>query len=245
MINKIIIYMAFKATYLGSNGWIIEFKNSRIVIDPWLLGDLVFPPGAWFFKGTLKDDIPIPKNIDLILLTQGLPDHCHIPSLNKFPKNTKVICSKSAFKVLDELNFKSINIIEPGKHLKFNEINIEATSGAAVPQIENGYILETNDGSFYIEPHGFLDNKLKPRKLDAVITPTKNLELPMLGPFIKGADVVPRLIKLFNPRYILSSTTGGDAQFSGILNSFISLEEYNKVHDCKILDLEQMQSVVI
>jgi len=237
--------MTFKATYLGSNGWIIEFNKARIVIDPWIVGDLIFPPGGWFFKGTLKDEIPTPKDIDLILLTQGLPDHCHVPSLKKFPKKTSIICSQSAFKIVDELNFESIDIMKPGQKLKFNDINIEATSGAAVPQIENGYILETNDGSFYIEPHGFLDNTIKPRKLDAVITPTKNLELPMLGPFVKGADVIPNLIRLFNPSYILSSTTGGDAQFSGILNSFISLEEFKKNLECKILDLNQMQSVVI
>jgi len=87
--------MTFKATYLGSNGWIIEFKSSRIVIDPWLSGELVFPLGGWFFKGTLKSEIPTPPDVDLILLTQGLPDHCHIPSLKKFPKNIKIICSKS------------------------------------------------------------------------------------------------------------------------------------------------------
>ncbi len=237
--------MAFKATYLGSNGWIIEFAEYRIVIDPWLMGDLVFPPGGWFFKGTLKDEIPTPKNIDLILLTQGLSDHCHIPSLKKFPKNTKIICSKSASKIIHELSFESITIMEPGQNLNINDIRIEATTGAAVPKIENGYILETNNGSFYIEPHGFLDNKLKPRKLDAVITPTKNLALPILGPFVKGADVLPNLVKLFNPSYILSSTTGGDAEFSGILNSFITLEENKKNLDCKIVNLEQMQSVVI
>ena len=237
--------MTFKATYLGSNGWIIEFKKSRIVIDPWLNGDLIFPLGGWFFKGTLKDEIPTPEDIDLILLTQGLPDHCHIPSLKKFPKNTNIICSKSAHKILNELNFESINVMKPGENLKFNDIEIEATSGAAVPQIENGYILETNDGGFYIEPHGFLDNKIKPRQLDAVITPTKNLELPMLGPFVKGADALPSIIKLFNPKYVLSSTTGGDAKFSGILNSFISLEDFKKNLECEILDLAQMQSVII
>ena len=237
--------MTFKATYLGSNGWIIEFKKARIVIDPWLIGDLIFPVGGWFFKGTLKDEIPTPKDIDLIVLTQGLPDHCHIPSLKKFPKETNIICSQSASKVIDELNFESIKVMQPGQNLEFNDIKIEATSGAAVPQIENGYILEANDGSFYIEPHGFLDNSIKPRKLDAVITPTKNLELPMLGPFVKGADVIPNLVKLFNPNYILSSTTGGDAKFSGILNSFISLEECKKALDCKIVELNQMQSVVI
>jgi len=237
--------MNFKATYLGSNGWIIEFKKTRIVIDPWLIGDLIFPPGGWFFKGTLKDEIPTPENIDLILLTQGLPDHCHIPSLEKFPKTTNIICSKSAYKILDGLNFESIHIMQPGQNLKFSEIEIEATSGAAVPQIENGYILETNDGGFYIEPHGFLDNKIKPRKLDAVITPIINLELPIVGPFVKGADVIPNLVELFNPSYILSSTTGGDAEFSGILNSFISLEEYKKALECKIVELDQLQTVDI
>ena len=237
--------MTFKATYLGSNGWIIEFKKVKLVIDPWLLGDLIFPPGGWFFKGTLIEEIPTPENIDLILLTQGLPDHCHIPSLKKFPKKTNIICSKSSYKILKELNFESIDILQPGQNLKFNDINIEATSGAAVPQIENGYILETDDGSFYIEPHGFLDSSIKPRKLDAVITPTKNLALPIVGPFVKGADVIPKLVKLFNPSYILSSTIGGDAKFSGVLNSFISLEELNKSLDCEILALDQMQSVVI
>ena len=65
--------MSFKATYLGSNGWIIEFERHKIVIDPWIKGDLVFPLGEWFFKGTLSKEIPTPKNINLILITQGLP----------------------------------------------------------------------------------------------------------------------------------------------------------------------------
>mgnify|MGYP001243521107 CR=1 FL=1 len=237
--------MAFKATYLGSNGWIIEFKKLRIVIDPWIVGDLIFPPGQWFFKGSLHNEIPTPENVDLILLTQGLPDHCHIPSLNKFQKNIDIICSESAFKTLERLSFNSIKIMKPGDKYKFNDLIIEATSGAAVPQIENGYILETQDGSFYIEPHGFLDSSITPRKLDAVITPTKNLQLPVVGPFVKGAEVIPQLVKKFNPNYILSSTTGGEAKFSGILNSFISLKEYKEKHKCKILDLEQMESVLI
>ena len=237
--------MSFKATYLGSNGWIIEFSKSKIVIDPWLRGDLVFPPGEWFFKGSLENEIPTPQDIDLILITQGLPDHCHIPSLKLFSKDIEIICPKSAFKIIKELDFSSIRIIEPSEKLFFKDIQIEATSGAPVPQIENGYIVENEEGSFYIEPHGYFDKNIKSRKLDAVITPTKNLGLPIVGSFVKGADVIPNLIKLFNPSYILSSTTGGDAKFSGILNSFISLEEYKKAIDCKILDLDQMQSVVI
>ena len=237
--------MTLKATYLGSNGWIVELKHIKIIIDPWLKGDLVFPLGEWFFKGTLKDDIPMPKNVDLIILTQGLPDHCHIPTLKQFPKDTKIICPKSAYKLLKDLNFKFINTLEPQQTINIKDIEIEATAGAPVPQTENGYIIKINNRSFYIEPHGFFDNKIKPRKLDFVITPTKNLELPLVGAFIKGLDVIPDLVKTFNPKYILSSTTGGDAKFSGFLNRFISLENYTNDINSKVIELKKMESMEI
>ena len=73
--------MTFEATYLGSNGWFIKFKKTNLIIDPWLKGDLIFPPGEWFLKGSLEEEISMDKNIDIILLTQGLPDHCHVPTL--------------------------------------------------------------------------------------------------------------------------------------------------------------------
>ena len=93
-----------------------------------------------------------------------------------------------------------------------------------MPQIENGYIVKDDqDNGFYIEPHGYLDENLNKQILDAVITPTKNLELPIVGSFVKGADVIPKLINKFNPKYILSSTIGGDAKYSGFLNNFISV----------------------
>ena len=235
--------MTIKATYLGSNGWIINFDEKNIIIDPWIVGDLIFPPGEWFFKGTLTKEIPVPENINLILITQGLPDHCHLPSLKKLSKEIDVICSKSAYSKLKKLGYKSITVIEPREDLVNQGIRVEATEGAPVPQIENGYIIEYNNKSLYIEPHGFLDQKIKPRKLTAVISPTINLNLPIVGPFIKGAEIVPELIKKFNPSYILSSTTGGDAKFSGILNRFISIEELNFQFDCELIQLKSLQSV--
>ena len=237
--------MSFKATYLGSNGWIIDFGKNKILIDPWLKGDLVFPPGEWFFKGTLEKEIKVTDKIDIILLTQGLPDHCHAATLNQFSKYIHVICPQSALKTLKGLGFSSIEVIKPSEKTTHLGIKIEATEGAPVPQIENGYIIEHSEGSFYIEPHGFLDTKLRPKKLDAVITPTKNLELPLVGPFVKGADVLNDLIKYFNPNYILSSTTGGEATFSGFLNKFIKVLEYEESTNCKLINLKSMETIKI
>ena len=238
--------MTFEATYLGSNGWFIKFKKTNLIIDPWLKGDLIFPPGEWVFKGSLEEEISIDKKIDIVLLTQGLPDHCHIPTLKMFRKDIPIICPKSALGILEKIGFSSIKMLKPTeKTIQFN-LSFEATAGAPVPQIENGYIVKDDqDNGFYIEPHGYLDENLKKQTLDAIITPTKNLELPLVGSFVKGADVIPKLINKFNPKYILSSTVGGEAKYSGFLNNFISVQDYKEELNCNLIDLETMQSIMI
>ena len=238
--------MTFEATYLGSNGWLIKFKKTNLIIDPWLKGDLIFPPGEWFFKGSLDEEILIDKEIDIILLTQGLPDHCHVPTLEMFRKDIPIICPKSAVETLEKIGFSSIKMLKPNEQTNKFNLSFEATAGAPVQQIENGYIVKDGqDNGFYIEPHGYLDENLNKQNLDAVITPTKNLELPLVGPFVKGADVIPKLINKFNPKFILSSTVGGDAKYSGILNNFISVQDYKEELNCNLIDLESMQSIMI
>ena len=238
--------MTFEATYLGSNGWLIKFKKTNLIIDPWLKGDLIFPPGEWFFKGSLEEEILIDKEIDIILLTQGLPDHCHVPTLEMFRKDIPIICPKSAVETLEKIGFDSIKMLKPNEKTNQFNLSFEATAGAPVPQIENGYIVKNEkDNGFYIEPHGYLDENLNKQNLDAVITPTKNLELPLVGSFVKGADVIPKLINKFNPKFILSSTVGGDAKYSGILNNLISVQDFEEELNCNLVDLKSMQSIMI
>ena len=238
--------MTFEAKYLGSNGWLIKFEKTNLIIDPWLTGDLVFPPGEWFFKGSLANDIFIDEDINIILLTQGLPDHCHVPSLKKFKKDIDIICPNSAKSILEKLGFGSIKVLKPSEKIKLKGLEIEATAGAPVPQIENGYIVKDYKGKgFYIEPHGFLDENVKSQELDAVITPIINLELPLVGSFVKGADILPKLINTFNPKYILSSTAGGEAKYTGLLNKFISVQEYKEEIKCELVNLKTMDSVKI
>ena len=216
--------MAISATYYGANGWVIEFDQTRILIDPWLNGDLTFPPGDWLIKGQLSKQIKIPKDIDYLLLTQGQPDHAHPPTLHKIDKGTSVIASEAASNVVRQIGFTKINSLKPGETFKDGRINIQATSGASVPNIENGYIIDSGDDSIYIEPHGFLDKKIKPRNIDLVITPVLDFSLPIAGKFIKGKTILPELLKLFNPKLILASTTGGDITFTGIINNLIKVD---------------------
>ena len=216
--------MSTKAIYYGANGWLIQLDNTRILIDPWLNGELTFPPGDWLIKGKLAKEIEVPRDIDFLLLTQGQPDHAHPPTLEKIDKNIEVIASQAACEVVKQIGFRTIHMLKPGDAFKKNDLNIQATSGASVPNIENGYIIETGLESIYIEPHGFLDTKIKPRDIDLLITPVIDFSLPLAGKFIKGNTVLPQLLKLFNPKTILASTTGGEITYTGVLNKLIKVE---------------------
>jgi len=225
--------MTIKATYYGANGWLIELNKTRILIDPWLNGDLTFPPGDWLIKGELGKEIKIPRDIDFLLLTQGQPDHAHPPTLEKINKGIPVIASQAASNVVRKIGFTQINILKPGETFKKNKIDIQASSGASVPNIENGYIIESDIDSIYIEPHGFLDENIKARNIDLIITPVIDFSLPLAGKFIKGKTVLPQLLKLFNPKTVLASTTGGDITFTGIINNLIKVD--GSVEDMSLL----------
>ena len=216
--------MTLKATYYGANGWFLEFDKIKILIDPWLNGDLTFPPGEWLIKGQLNKIIDPPNEIDFLLLTQGQPDHSHPPTLDKINKSIPVIASEAASKVVKGIGFNKVNTLKPGETFTYGNLNIIATSGAFVPNLENGYIIEHNSDSVYIEPHGFLDKKIKPRCIDLVITPVVDFSLPIAGKFIKGKTTLPELLKLFNPSAVLASTTGGDITFTGLINNLIKVE---------------------
>ena len=216
--------MTIKATYYGANGWLIDIDKTRILIDPWLNGDLTFPLGEWLIKGQLGKEIDAPRDIDYLLLTQGQPDHAHPPTLEKIDKLIPVIASQAASKVASQMGFTKINTLKPRETFRNNNLNIQATSGASVPNIENGYIIDLGLHSIYIEPHGFLDKKIKPRNIELLITPVIDFSLPLAGKFIKGKTVLPELLKLFNPKTILASTTGGDITFTGIINNLIKVD---------------------
>ena len=57
--------------------------------------------------------------------------------------------------------------------------------------------------------------------------------------------MLPKLIKTFNPKYILSSTAGGEAKYTGLLNKFISVHEYAEEVKCNLVKLKTMDSVKI
>ena len=61
-----------------------------------------------------------------------------------------------------------------------------------------------------------------------MITPVVDVTLPLVGAFLKGKEVLPEIIKKFQPLTVLASTTGGEATFTGFLGSLMKMEGSTK-----------------
>ncbi|MDJ0716331.1 MAG: MBL fold metallo-hydrolase [Prochloraceae cyanobacterium] len=217
-------------TYLDSNSWLIEIAQKKILIDPWLVGQLVFGDAPWFFKGKKLYDRQIPEDIDLILLSQGLEDHAHTPTLKTLDRNIPVVGSPTAAKVVEELGYTSVTALDHEQtHILGDKVEIKAVPGSPIgPQlVENGYLiknLETGHNLYY-EPHGYHSPSLKQyAPVDVIITPIVNLKILYLLSFIKGQQSALEVCQWLQPQVILPTAAGGDVKFEGLLVSVLSAE---------------------
>ena len=226
-------------TWFSSNSWLIEMGDRLILLDPWLIGDLVFSNLNWLFKGARDRPTLIPENIDLILLSQGLEDHAHPATLKQLDKTIPVIGSPNAAKVVKELGYQQVTALAHGETFTLDKnIEIKAVPGSPIGPalIENGYLLKDipRGDTMYYEPHGFHSPQLQSAApIDVVITPIINLELPLVGPIIKGTESALQVAKWLQPQVMLPTAAGGDITFEGLLIKFLrakgTIEEFSKL----------------
>ncbi|MEL6457178.1 MAG: MBL fold metallo-hydrolase [Cyanobacteria bacterium J06621_15] len=217
-------------TYLDSNSWLLEIGGQSILIDPWLVGSLTFANLDWLFKGSRPQERPIPEKIDLILLSQGLEDHAHPPTLKQLDRDIAVVASENAAKVVNQLNYQKVNSLAHGEAFTLNgSVEITAVPGSPIGPtlIENGYLLKELETGFtvYYEPHGYHSESLKASApIDVVITPLIDLALPLIGSIIKGKEKGLEVAKWLEPQIMLPTAAGGDVMFEGLLMNFIKPE---------------------
>lgn len=213
-------------TYLDSNSWLIEMAGKRILLDPWLVGSLVFGNATWLFKGDRPKDRAIPENIDLILLSQGLEDHAHPPTLKALDKQLPVVGSPNAAKVVQGFGYETIHPLKHGEKITLDQLEILAVKGSPVgpTTLENGYLLKdlTTGKTLYYEPHGYHAPELKQyAPVDVVVTPLINLTLPLVGAVIKGQQSALQVCDWLQPQVILPTAAGGDVTFEGLILKFL------------------------
>lgn len=210
-------------TWLDSNSWLIEMADLRILLDPWLVDDLAFGNAKWFFRGYRQHDRPIPDNIDLILLSQGLEDHAHPPTLKSLDQSIPVVGSPAAAQVAETLGFQTITPLEHGAtSIVADRLQIQATVGSPVGPTtkENGYLLKDirQGTTLYYEPHGYHAEALKQQApIDVVLAPMIDLSIAPGLPIIKGSQSAVDLAQWVKPQVMLPTAAGGNIEFSGLL----------------------------
>lgn len=221
-------------TYYGANSWLVELADRRLLIDPWLVSSLVFGNLPWLFKGDRPNPPAIPQNIDAIVLSQGLEDHAHKPTLKILDRTIPVIGSPNAARVVRELGYQNVTELTPGEtHILAEAIEIRAFPGAPIGlQKENAFLITdlSSKAKIYYEPHGFPPEEIKNyAPVDVVINPVVNLELPLAGAIINGQQSAYQLAQWLRPQVMLPTAAGGDVDYQGVLISLLqakgSLEE--------------------
>ena len=222
--------MAVQLTWFDSNSWLIEIGGQRILLDPWLVGSLVFGKADWFFKGERQVGLPVPESVDAILLSQGLEDHAHPPTLEILPKNWPVVGSQKAVQVAQSLDFPEVVPLEREQKFILNErVEIWALPGSPIGPtlVENAYVitdLETGERLYY-EPHGFHSAQVKALdNVDIVLTPVIGISILGLLPVLNGQQSTLDLAKAVNPRFIVPTGGAETIDFKGLLTQVLRLE---------------------
>ncbi|MEA5515880.1 MBL fold metallo-hydrolase [Nodularia sp. UHCC 0506] len=238
-------------TWFDSNSWLLEIGNQRILLDPWLVGSLTFGNLDWFFKGSRPQERPIPENIDLLLLSQGLEDHAHPETLKQLDHQMKVVGSPNAAKLLQSLDYTAVTSLAHGESFNLNEqVEITAVPGSTVGYnlVENGYLLkEVSTGlTLYYEPHGTHSLEVKKfAPVDVVITPIVDITLPLGVPVIKGSKSALEVAQWLKPQVMLPTAAGGDVIFEGLLTKFLkaegSIKEFNSLLNQNNLTTQVME----
>ncbi|NJN22850.1 MAG: MBL fold metallo-hydrolase [Leptolyngbya sp. RL_3_1] len=218
-----------QVTWLDSNSWLWELADQRVLVDPWLVGPLTFGNAAWLFRGEHPQPRAIPEGISLILLSQGLPDHAHPPTLKALDKSIPVIGSPSAAQVATDLGFTQVTALDHGESHHHGGVTIQAVPGAPVgpTTLENGYVLtdQSSGLNLFYEPHGFHQDTLKAlAPVDVVITPMLDLSLPLVGPIIRGGKSAQELANWLQPQVMLPTANAGEAEYHGLLVSLLKAQ---------------------
>jgi len=216
-------------TYLDSNTWLVELGSTRLLIDPWLVGPLVFGNLPWLFEGVRRSPRPLPERIDAILLSQGIEDHAHPPTLREFDRAIPVIASPSAAQVASGLGFQQVTALAHGQACQQGALHIQALPGAPLGPFntENGYLVRDRESgaSFYYEPHGFPAAELRAAEpVDVAISPVVSLVLPLVGPIINGRATAVQVAEWLRPKVLLPTAAGGEVEFRGLLTRFLQAQ---------------------
>jgi len=229
-----------RLTRIDLNSWLFHLAGRTILVDPWLVDPLVFYGQPWLFTASHNTPLAVTPEtlppIDLILISQGVDDHCHKPTLERLDRAIPVVASPAAARTVRQLGYQHVTTIAHWETFTLGDtLKITAIPGAELQpgQVENGYLLNdcTTDETLYYEPHLFpLKTPIEQLgQVDVAIAPVVGQVFPLLGQVIMGPLEAMHLVETLKPHFFVP-TAFGDIRTDGILPKLIqtvgSVEEF-------------------
>ncbi|KGF71920.1 hypothetical protein DO97_14255 [Neosynechococcus sphagnicola sy1] len=217
-------------TRIDLNSWIVQMAGQTVLIDPWLVDPLVFYGWPWLFTAShITPPVFTPETlppIDLILISQGLDDHCHRPTLRALDHDLPVVGSPTAAKVVQRLGYPQVTPLLPWQTHRQGQLAMTAVPGAILQgQRENGYMLQdlSTGTTLYYEPHLFdptLGIEQHFSQIEGAIAPVVGQIFPGLGTVIMGPEQAITLVTTLKPKFFVP-TSVGNIQTRGLLTTLI------------------------
>lgn len=249
----------YKLTYLEGNSWLWDVGGLRLLVDPILVGNLdfgipwLYDAAKKFLKTFQLSDLP---DVDYLLITQSLDDHCHLKTLrplSEMKPDLRVVATPNAKSLLDPL-FRNVTFLEPGQSCEVEartgpNVRIQATPGPVLgppwQRPENGYLVSLpGQLSLYYEPHCVYNKSLlEKERADIIITPVIKQLLPNFT-LVSGQEDAVQLAKLLQAKYVVPMKNG-DLNGTGFLASIVqaegTIESFKELLSKEIPDAQVLQ----
>jgi len=216
--------------------WLISSNNQKILIDPWLSKRFSIPGMPWLLSRDRDDNFFYQNeeiiNSDILLISSHYSDHLNVETLEILPKNIKVICSSSSYKVLYNLGFTDINILKKDKEISIGDISIKGVQpGFPYSFTSIGFYItdSINNKSILVETHVLSKKSISTFKnLNALIGTTESVKLFNIN-LSMSPQRTYQIIRTLKPSYFIP-TGINVSQNNGLLTNFLNVEgNYNEL----------------
>lgn len=228
-------------THTGVNGMVWESqRGSRLLVDPLLVDELTFFEAPTIYRATargvlestLRDEL-LGGAFDAVVLSQGLPDHAHEPTLRALQVGSQpIVGPRSAEEAVRRSgkakNFRRLNHLQTAR---VGDVTLRALPGALVgppwQRRENSILATSSDKGLLYEPHGDYGDEALLRRfakdVDVLIAPVTTQRLFGIFDLVKG-NTVQRAVDLLHVDTVID-LPNGDVDARGLLAPLVSSEE--------------------
>ena len=210
-------YNEIKIKWIEHNGFVIENKENKIIIDP--------------YKTEYKE------KGNIILITHDHFDHLSLEDLKKVKNNSSVVIAPThCKKQLEKLKIKKIIELNSGKNIEINEIGIKSVVSYNINKFNEsgelchsskyggvGYILTIDKTKIY---HlGDTDNINEFRNLE------HNIDIalvPVSGTYVMSANEAAAAIKNIKPKIAIPM------HYNSIIGSKKNARDFKNLANCNV-----------